>query len=930
MIVNVFCRGDESYLSLDSSPPFATFHNFCSFAETHQGPLTAIHEDKHEIYMSSDVIFTKLQRCIDDRDLAAGREVHWLIIKCGFESDVFLGSHLIRMFAYFESLSEANQVFLRLPNPSVYSWSAIILAHVKLGQNGAALQLYHEMHKSCIEPDGHIFVGALKTCINLADIGQGKLVHAQVIEYGFEFDDFVGSALVEMYSRCGSPKDARMVFDRMPKRRAITCSILIAGYVQQGSEEVALELFKEILQEGIQPDEVTYISILKACSSISALNQGRKIHAHLIESGLEWDICVGNALIDMYVKCESLQEADAMFHRLPMQDVVTWTALIAGYAQQGFGHKALHFFEAMQQHGMDPNPITLVLILRACSNIAALEQGRKVHASIIESGAELDEFAGSSLIDMYGKCGSLEDAGTMFERMPRRNVITWSAFIASIAEHGHGEEAGILFEQMQQEGVSPDKVSFICILKACCNAVCLEHGRLIHRQIVESGFGMDVFLGNALIDMYVKCESLEDACTLSNRLPEQNIVTWSVLIGGYVQQGFALEAIQIFDKMNQEGVELDEISFVCALKACSSIAALKQGRQIHGKIIENGYELDKFLSSTLIDMYAKCGNVEDARRAFERLSKKSVVTWSALMSGYAQNGDYTSVVRYFEGMQQAGLEPDDVSFLSLLAGCSHRGLLEKGRAHFRSMRDDHGIAPTIKHHNSMVDILGHAGCLNEVEDLLETIPFQRNLVGWTSLLTSCRSHYNVNIGRRSFDNFSMMDRGNATGYVLMGNIYSQVGMWEDAEEIEELRRCANGWKKPGKAFIEIGDQVHDFIVGDKTHPQSSAIYAKLESLSFQMREEGYKPRVDLVLDTLSEDDKEDALCGHCEKLAIAFGLICTAQGTTIRVSKNLRMCADCHNVTKMISKLEMREIVVVDAYCIHRFQDGVCSCPENV
>mgnify|MGYP000167336378 FL=1 len=298
------------------------------------------------------------------------------------------------------------------------------------------------------------------------------------------------------------------------------------------------------------------------------------------------------------------------------------------------------------------------------------------------------------------------------------------------------------------------------------------------------------------------------------------------------------------------------------------------------------------------------------------------------MTGYAQMGDYVVVLDCFERMQKEGLQPDEVSFLSLLIACSQKGMVDEGCVNFKLMRDKYGFTPSIMHYNTMVDMLGHARCLNEVEDLLETIPFPGNLIGWTSLLTSCKTHSNVEMGRRSFDNFSVMDCGNATGYVLMENIYSQVGMLKEAEEIGELRKYANVWKKPGKAFIEIGDQIHDFIVGDKTHPESHAIYAKLESLNLKMKEEGHKPHVDLVMNKLSDDDKESALCGHCEKLAIAFGLISTPQGSTIRVSKNLRMCADCHDTTKMISKLEMREIIVVDAYCIHNFQEGLCSCQE--
>ncbi|MCO5567340.1 hypothetical protein L7F22_021030 [Adiantum nelumboides] len=916
-------RGPESTRFLDLPPQSQGEFKFI------EARRSSVVECK-SIFMSTDDIFVRLQKCIDERDLTTARGVHRLAIESGLDSDAFIGSHLIRMFGQFDCLHEANQVFHRLPDPNLYSWNAIILAHAKSGQNQAALLLYHELHNSRLEPDGHIFVSALKTCISSVNLEQGKLVHMQALENGFEFDDYVGNALLEMYCKCGCLKSALVVFSRMPRWRAITCSLLIGGYVDDDQEDVALDLFRQIVEKGVLLDKVGYISILKACSNIAALKQGRQIYLLLVEAGLDLDVCVGNALIDLYVNCQRLQEAATLFQRLPTRDVITWTTLASGYAQHGFSTKAMQLFEAMEQHGMNPNAITLVLALRACCNTSALQQGRKVHARLVEHGTELDDFSGSSLVDMYGKCGNQSAATIMFERLPRMSVVSWSALIAGTADNGQGSKACLLFEQMQQQGLIPDKVLFVCILKACTSPTWLKYGRNIHSQVAECGLGMDIFLGNALIDMYVKCESLEDACTLSNRLPEQNLVTWSVLIGGHVQQGFALEAIQIFDKMSLEGVELDEISFVCALKACSSIAALKQGRRIHGNAIQKGFELDSFVSSTLIDMYAKCGSLEDARRDFERLPKQSIVAWGALMSGYAQNGDYLSVLHYFNEMQQHGLKPDDISFVSLLAACSHRGLLEAGCAHFNAMRDKHGIEPTLRHYNSMVDILGHVGCLSEVEDLLETIPFQNNLIGWTSLLTSCRRHLDVSIGCRSFDRFSTMDRGNATGYVLMGNIYSQLGMSEDAMEIEELRKCANGWKKTGQAFIEIGDKVHNFAVGDKRHPESDAIYAKLERLNLQMQEEGYKPRVDLVLETLPEDDKVDSLCGHCEKLAIAFGLISTVPGTVLRVSKNLRMCADCHTVTKLISKLEMREIVVVDAYCIHHFEGGLCSCTEHL
>lgn len=313
---------------------------------------------------------------------------------------------------------------------------------------------------------------------------------------------------------------------------------------------------------------------------------------------------------------------------------------------------------------------------------------------------------------------------------------------------------------------------------------------------------------------------------------------------------------------------------------------------------------------------------------FDRLPQRNVVTWSAMIAGYAQHSNYNLALHYFEDMQRVGLKPNAVTYLSLLSACSHMHLVKEGCLHLKLMREDHGITPALQHYNSMADLLGRAGCVLEAEDLLESVPFRPDIVGWTSLLGSCSTQGNVKVGRRCFDRI-LMEGGCSSAYLLMSNIYTHAGMWEDAEKIEEMRIRANAWKKPAKAFIEIENQVHAFTVGDSSHPQSDDIYAKLKILHVQMKEQGYRPRVGLFLEPKLDGEKEDALCGHCEKLAIAFGLLSAPAGTTIRVAKNLRVCADCHDAAKIISKIEMREIIVSDAYSIHHFKDGACCCNEH-
>lgn len=803
------------------------FSKICDDRRLNEALKVVANMEQRGVCVPSNVLFNLLQRCIREGNLAAGRELGGLIVGSGFESDMFFGSGLIRMFSMFDSLAEANQVFCKLPTSNVFSWSAIISAHANLGVEEEAVNLYHLMQKSHVEPDGYIFV-----------------------------------------------------------------------------------------------------AVLKSCASMAALDQGRQIHFRTVETGLESDIFVGNTLIDMYAKSGHIEDAQVLFYRLPKRDVVTWSALIAGYALHGQGQEALEIYQQMQQEGLEPDIVTFVHLLKACSNVPALEHGKLIHAHLMESGLKLDLCLGSTLVDMYAKCGNLEDACLVFDRLPMRNLVTWSALISGYAHQGYGQEALQLFQQMQEEGLMADKVMFVSLLQACSSIAALEQGKQIHAHIIQSGFEVDLFVGNILVDMYAKCRSLEDAQMMFCRMPKQDVITWSALIHGCAHDGQGQVALQLFQKMQHMGLEPNGVTYICVLKACSIIAAFQQGKQIHSQIIECGFESQLFIGSTLIDMFVKCGSLEDAQRVFERLPERDVVTWSALIAGYAQHCNYVMSVQCFEAMQQTGLKPNGVTFLCLLSACSHLGLVENGCFHFRKMKEEHGLSPTIDHHNSMVDVLGRGGLLMEAEDLLETIPFRSNLVGWTSLLGSCKTHRNVTLGRRCFDCIVTMKDESARSYVLMSSIYIHAGMRADAEKVEEMRRCVNLWKKPAKAFIEMDSQVHDFTVGDTTHPQIDAIHEKLGTLNVQMREEGYVPALDLILDPLSNEEKEDALCGHCEKLAIAFGLISAPQGTTIRVAKNLRMCADCHNVAKIISKIELREIVVTDAYCIHHFKDGVCCCKE--
>lgn len=868
-----------------------------------------------------------IQACLKKQNLAMAREVRSCIARAGFQNNSFLGSHLIHMFATCGSLSEATEVFNNITELTEFTWKAIISAHVKLGEYKQAINLYHQMLQSSVKPDEFVFITTLKACSIASYVDRGQLIHGHIVEDQFELSVYIGNTLIDMYCKCGSLSDARKVFDKLPQRSVVTWSAMIAGYAQSGQSEAALELFNELQQSGVVPNDVTFASLVKACSG--AYIPGKLIHGHFIEAYGEPDEFLGVSLIDMYAKCQSLADARRVFDRLTSHSVVTWSTMLGAYVQHELGQDALKLYKEMQQQNFKPNAHTFVSMLKACSSTKALDQGKWIHSQAIEEGYDEAEFVVNTLVDMYAKCGSLLDAWRVFTEAPKPSLIRWNAMLEGYAECGRSKEAFELFFRMQDLGVEPDKATLVIILKACCTTANLDHGRAFHSYMIRSGCELDDTIASTLIHMYSNCGSIEDAVKVFGASPRHDIVTWNAMIAGYALHRHGQEAVQLYQKIRARGLQSDKITCISILKACSAIAALGLGREIHARVRELGCELDLEVGNALIDMYSRCGSLGEASEMFKKMKHRDLVSWSTMIAGHAQHNDFQSAQQYFQGMEREGLKPNNVACTSLLSACSHKGLLDDACQNFIAMKDDHGILPTIDHCNCMVDLLARAGHLEQAEELLDSLPFKSNITGWTSLLTHCRVHNKVELGRRCLDRVTAIDETYASGYVLMCNIYADAGMWEEVEALKRQRILARAWKKPGKSFIEVDNQVHLFSVGDKTHPRIMDVYKKLRRLAAEMKVDGCLPQTHALLQQqLSDEDKEDYLCGHCEKLAIAFGLISTPPGTPIRVAKNLRVCMDCHSATKVISKLEGREIIVIDTYRVHHFKDGACSCKD--
>ncbi|CAM6127608.1 unnamed protein product [Calypogeia fissa] len=696
-----------------------------------------------------------------------------------------------------------------------------------------------------------------------------------------------------------------------------------------GTMSEALAVLRNRLQRGIV-DSFMFVDVLRRCSKQKDLLAAKQVHEFIIESGMEKHPYVATALLNVYIKCGKLSDARRVFDELEKKDVVTWNTMIAGYAKSkhGFGHAAYRLFLQMRREGFEPNALTYMSILNVCASEGALEWVKEVHGYASKAGLESDVRVGNVLVHMYAKSGSIDDAQLVFDGMEKRDLVTWNAMIGGLAQHGCGCEAYRLFSQMRREGFEPDAITYLNILNVSASVGALEWVREVHGHASKTLLESDVRVGNAIVHMYAESGSLDDARLVFDRMEKRDVFTWNVMIGGLAKHGCGHEAYRLFLRMRREGFEPDAITYMNILNASASVGASEWVKKIHGHASKAGLDSDLRVGSALIHMYGESGSLDDARLVFDRMEKRNVVTWNAMTGALAQHGCGQEALELFRKMNLYGVKPDETSFVAVLSACRHAGLVDDGRKLFSAMTHDYCIEPTVKHCNCMVDLLGRAGHLEEAKLFIRDMPVAPNGVTWKAFLGACRTYANVELGELSAEELFKLEPNESAPYVLLSNIYAAAGKWEKVSLVRTMMQDRGVWKEPGCSWIEVGNKIHEFFVGDIHHPEAKAIYAYLNELTQKLKAEGYIPDTQGVLQNIDEEDKELAICSHSEKLAIAYGLMRIPRGKPIRVYKNLRVCTDCHTASKLISKVTGREVIARDANRFHQYKDGLCSCGD--
>lgn len=706
--------------------------------------------------------------------------------------------------------------------------------------------------------------------------------------------------------------------DRRPMEK------IVRSLCKQGQLKKAVDILYEMKQHGVRVEKHSYGCILQLCIDKKNLMEGRRVQSLMNESGFKVHCYVMNRLIDLYAKCGKLKdarqlfdkmekrdvfswntmiagyvkerrvdEARKLFYEMPNRDRVSWNSMIAEYARRGEGEEAVKLSLEMHRAGVRFDGFTFVSVLSACSTLMDLQLGKQVHGHSVRTGFQENVYLQNTLLDVYAKCGSMDDARQVFDKIPERNVVSWNALIAGYVQGGYGEETSALFHRMERENLELDQVTLGIFISACLR------------------------FGNVC-----------DARHVFDKMTEKDDVSWTAMITGYAHNGYGEEALHLFKEMLLAGIKPDAVTYASVLCSCAELACLVCGEDVHAHIIRSGFEVDVLVGSVLLDMYAKCGNIENALHVFNRMQIRNLVSWNSIILGCSLNGLPGQAIDFFEHMVHAGIKPNHITFVGVFSACRYAGLVDEGRRYFNSMSISYGVTPRAENFSCMVDLLARSGCLEEAEDFINNLPVEPDGMMWESLLAGCRIHKNMEIGKRVAETLMELKPQYPGPYVTLLDIYAAAGRWDDVSTIKTLMQERGVRKTPGYSWIVVNKKVHKFIAEDRSHAQWEKSYAALEMLAEKMKKAGYVDNTNFVLCNVSVQGKESSIGYHSEKLAIAFGIINMPSGTPIRVIKNLRVCGNCHTAIKFISKIIGREIIVRDANLFHYFRDGFCSCGD--
>jgi pentatricopeptide repeat protein len=623
--------------------------------------------------------------------------------------------------------------------------------------------------------------------------------------------------------KSGRLTDALDLFDRMPRKNVVAWTSAISGCTRNGRPEAAAAMFAGMLASGVAPNDFACNAALAACAAAGALRLGEQVHSLAVRAGFAGDAWIGTCLVELYARCGSLSAAREVFRHMESPDVVGYTSLVSALCRDGEFAQAVEVLCQMMRQGLQPNEHTVTSILTACPQVL----GEQVHAYMVKAIGLQSVYASSALIDLYSRNGQCDMARSVFQKLDSKNVVAWCSMMQLCIRDGRLEDAMRVFSEMISESVEPNEFAFSIALGACGTA---GLGRQIHCSAIKRNLMTDVRVSNALLSMYGRNGLTEELEAVLDKIENPDPVSWTAAISANFQNGFSEKAVALLSKMHSQGFTPNDYAFSSGLSSCADLALLDQGRQFHCLALKLGCDSKICTGNALINMYSKCGEIGSARLAFDVMNLHDVASWNSLIHGFAQHGDVNMTLEAFGEMCSSGCKPDDSTFLGVLVGCNHAGLVKEGEMLFRVMTDQYGIVPTPSHYACMIDMLGRNGRFDDALSMIEKMPFDPDVLIWKTLLASCRLHGNLDMGKLAAGKLMELSERDSASYVLMSNIYAMHGEWKDAGRVRRRMDEVGVKKEAGESWIEVKSEVHTFVARDTSHPDSASIYQMLAEL----------------------------------------------------------------------------------------------------
>ncbi|XP_071729695.1 pentatricopeptide repeat-containing protein At1g15510, chloroplastic-like [Rutidosis leptorrhynchoides] len=572
-------------------------------------------------------------------------------------------------------------------------------------------------------------------------------------------------------------------------------------------------------------------SILHQCSKSKSFQRGFSLHAVAMKLGFVSNLIISNHVLNMYGKCGNIEFARQVFDEMPERNVVSWSAMISGYDQAGKSLKAIELYAQMNFE--QANEFVFASAISACASLLAVNVGKRIHAQSVVLGYTNISFVSNSLLSMYMKCGQSSDALSVFMRCSEPNVVAYNAIITGLVENKQVQKAYEMYKLMCQKGFVPNRFSLVGLLGNCITPNEFLIGTQLHCQAVKLNLDRIPFVGNVLITMYSKFNLIEEAEKIFWSVEEKEMISWNTFMAACSHILDHTKCLSVFNKMLKTyKLTPDDFTYTSALSACSGLTSSLLGREIHGNLVRTRLSYDTGVANALINMYAKCGSIKHAVTTFSLMETHNLVSWNTLMAGFANHGLGKRAIELFNRMKELHVKPDSVTFVALLTGLNHTGLIDEGKFYFQSMQETYGITPNVDHVSCIVDLLGRARKVKEAEEYMERYSFEHDPVVLGCLLSACRVHGDLVVGKRTAERFLKIQKVSTSPYVLLSNLYASESLWDGVAEARKQLKDSSMKKEPGHSLIEVNGSVTKFTVGRISHTRIDEIIGVLEVLSF--------------------------------------------------------------------------------------------------